>query len=272
MILKEYKQIYEKYVNSQLPEWQSIDKNELCNLYLQHKGESIDNVYLSAIILNYWYLIDSWYNRQEVKIATEEDCYETVIDSIQYTLNNHVWTDPTNKLYNDSKGPDKAINIHIKSMKTTFYQLTLKDKRKLNYALLSLDKISENSPEDIYIEDTIRTEDSSFELYLEKYIKDKFLQGNWFLALLIDIIVNNDIFVFKDNITDISQRKLTKCLKGIDLDFIKSFSIRYRLPESLVSENFKKMDVLTYKDLSVKIKSCLFELVYDKEFMQWLRG
>lgn len=271
-MLTEYRKIYENCADSLIPNWRTINKNDLCNLYLKHKGTALENAYLSAIILNYWSLIGSWYSSQQYKFATEEDCYESVIDSILYSLDKHVWLNKNNPLYRDKNGPDKAINIHVKSMKTTFYQLTLKDKRKLNYALLSLDKISENSPEDIYVEDTIRTEDSSFELYLEKYIKDKFLQGNWLLALLIDIIVNNDIFVFKDNITDISPRKLTKCFKGVNSDFIKSFSLRYNLPESLVDENFRKIEVLTYKDLSVKIKSCLFELVYDKEFMQWLRG
>lgn len=275
-MLDEYKIIYEDYANTYLKDWQLLNKNDLCNRYLDAK-EPLRSAYLSAIIFKYWFLIEAWYNSQAVRIATEEDCYEVVIECIQYSLERHVWTEPNNKLYKDPNGPDKAINIHIKSMKTTFYQTTSKDKRKLNYAILSLDLISENKPEDFYLEDLAAApEDQSFENYIQHFIRDKFFHGDSFLVFMIDTIINNDVFILDtagiDNSVVVSQRKLTGALKNLNRDFAEAFSARYDIPLEKILLEIDKINVLSYKDLTAKIKFSLLNLTYNRDFMRWLRS
>lgn len=276
-MLKEYKQLYENCANSGIPNWKELDKNLLCNLYLENKGKPLENAYLSAIILNYWNLISSWYTSQQYKFATEEDCYESIIDSILYSLNKHVWLDENSSLYGDKNGPDKAINVCIKSRKGTFYQLSSKDIRKLNYNSLSLEAISENVNDDFYLEDENNKDtDYSFEIYLENYIKKKFNEKDYFLAFFLDALINSNVFVNEINnneqIVAFSPRKTITRLKNLSLDYLDIFAHRYAVSKEIAVKQAEIIKGLTYKQFNDNIKNGLLKLTYDRDFMRWLKG
>lgn len=276
-MLNEYRQLYEKCADNGLSDWRLLDKNVLCNKYIEHKGTPLENSYLSAIIVKYWGLIESWYSSQQYKFATEEDCYELVIDSILYALNKHTWLNPESSLYGDENGPDKAINVCVKSRKVTFYQLSSKDIRKLNYNSLSLEAISENVNDDFYIEDENNDDKNySFEAYIEGYIKNKFKNKDYFLSFFIDMIVNIDVFssdLSEEELTvSFSPRKVTSYFKKMPIEYVESFSLRYGIDKHEVEEQLEIIKGLTYKQISDNIKNGLLKLTYDRDFMRWLKG
>ena len=112
-MLSEYRQMYEQSA-SLLEGWRQKSKSELCRGYNEHENDSyLADAYFSAIVLKYWNTISSYYSRNTY-IATMEECYNWVVDSILYALKTRKWADPTTKLGQDPNGADKAINRKIK--------------------------------------------------------------------------------------------------------------------------------------------------------------
>ena len=72
-MLNDYRQLYEDYANTYLTGWKTANKNDLCEHYVteKEKNSKLADAYLSAIIVRYWSLIESWYNSQMYKFATE---------------------------------------------------------------------------------------------------------------------------------------------------------------------------------------------------------
>ena len=74
-MLDEYRKAYVESAKH-IPNWKSIDRNQLCRSYkqLEKEGsEELQDFYISAIILNFWHVLTKTYNKQAVKILTEED-------------------------------------------------------------------------------------------------------------------------------------------------------------------------------------------------------
>ena len=193
-MLDEYKQIYTECADL-IPNWKKMSKSELANGYLDHEGESIANSYFSALMCKYWNLIGSYYYKQDVKIASETDCYDWLIEGITRALDKRVWKDPDNVLYNDKIGAEKAMTVCISSARLTFYQYTQHDKRSLNYTLLSLDALQENSSDGFFIpyEDEYETLHS----YLKDLITEYFDKKDYFVCFMIDALFNANVLVDK---------------------------------------------------------------------------
>ena len=93
-----------------IPNWKSMTKTELCNLYIDNENNSyLRDRYLSAIILKYWPKIYSLYSNTYLT-ATYDDVYNWVVEGILYALKHRRWLEKDSNIYNDPDGPDKAIN------------------------------------------------------------------------------------------------------------------------------------------------------------------
>ena len=158
-MLTEYRQMYEQSA-SFIENWKSKSKSELCRGYIENEHHPLlADAYFSAIVLKYWNMISRYYNRNTY-IATLEDCYNWVIDSILYVLKTRKWADPTTKLGQDPNGADKAINRKIKCTWLTYCQSLNKDKRRINVDLLSLDGIQEGF-DDVFVMENDDTDETS---------------------------------------------------------------------------------------------------------------
>ena len=89
-------------------------------------------------------------------IASTEDVYNWLIDSITYALHHKAWRNPKSSIYNDPNGPDKVINRQIRCRRYTAYQSFNRYKRKPQYTDMSLDDIND---EDLSLRADIMTED-----------------------------------------------------------------------------------------------------------------
>ena len=141
-MFNECKQAYESSASS-IPGWKNIDKNELCNLYIQNEDNpSLRDAYFSAIILNYWGDINKLYYKTNYT-ATKEQCYDWLIDSILYALKMRRWLNKDSSVYGDPNGPDKVINRKLKHTRINHLIAANRQKRMLNIGTLSVDEIDD---------------------------------------------------------------------------------------------------------------------------------
>lgn len=114
----------------------SID--ELANAYCEavdNKDEVLKNVYISALILRFWYTIDKMYKANTVAPSLEyEDFFWWLYEAIEYACKYRGWMDPTKKL-----NAQQCINKCIETIKLQKYYDMRLDKRKAVNNSCSLD-------------------------------------------------------------------------------------------------------------------------------------
>ena len=244
-MLEEYKTLYQQEADK-IAEWKKINKNQLCNLFINETNKEKKNSYFSAIVCNYWYMIAKYYNMSK-NIAQIEDVYGWLIDTIMYVLDNHVWTNPNSSLYKDPNGPDKAINRNISCRRYTAYQTFNRQKRKPSYLNVSWDDIADRCEIDTLMEDF----DSPINIDINNLIRNCFLKQQYMTAFIIDNIAYGNTFKTvtesvksaelekKENKkSDREAIRMAKCdEKGKDYTPVYAYTISYNVfsPKKLVS-------------------------------------
>jgi hypothetical protein len=178
-------------------EMYSID--ELANAYcdaVDTKNEALKDIYISALILRFWYTIDKMYRSNTVAPCLErEDFFWWLYEAIEYACKYRGWRDPSKNL-NAQQCINKCINT-IKLQK--YYDLRLDKHKSINYCCSletpvcseegdghskSLEDIleSDENIDDCYADDDVM-------LLVQNYInKNKIIE-----AILIDNIAFNDV-------------------------------------------------------------------------------
>lgn len=268
-MLDEYKQIYIENANL-IPNWRNMSKSELAKLYIQHEGTDIANSYFSAIMCKYWNLIGSYYYKQDVKIANETDCYDWLIEGITYALEKRVWEDPENALYNDPKGPEKAMTVCITSTRATFYQYTKHDKRSLNYTLLSLDSLEENSSDGFFL--------PFFDSYetLQSYVNDKVIEAfnkkDYFVCFFLDALFNSNIIVDKSKAGDynINISKFCNYVNEMTDKYLYRISLQYKIDYIILKSAFVYIQTMPHYRIHSNINRVMNMLRKDNSLRSLL--
>lgn len=269
-MLDEYKQIYIECANL-IPDWRKLSKSELANLYIENENEATANSYFSALMCKYWNLIGSYYYKQHVKIATENDCYNWLVDGIRYALDKRVWQDSNNALYDDPKGPEKAMTVCITSERATFFQYTQHDKRSLNYTLLSLNQLEENSSDGFFIpyEDKYETIQS----YVNENVKKFFENKDYFVSFFIDALFNADILVDKSGLHNynVNINRFSKYVKEVTNEYLYRFSLEYNIEVDKVIDAFSYIQNMPHYRLHYNISRVINMLKNDDVFYSLLK-
>lgn len=269
------KSIYKENA-SLIPGWRKLGRSELCRRYLQYKdvNQQLAQSYLSAIIYNFWNVIQHDYYSQQVKMASETDCYEWVIDSILYCLNKHVWTDPDSQLYKDPNGPEKAINVSIVSGRANYYVARNRDKRKVQLESISLDKLQEDSS-DSYFLPYFDTDDTCL-YYLYDKVRDYFTKKDYFASFAIHAIITFDFQIqYSEDgnmYTVFSDTQLKHYLRNMSDDDYNYFSEMYDINLCDVKYAAKYVKDLTYDRMSRNLNNLFNTLKHDRQFLKTLKG
>ena len=274
-MIKEYKDAC--FQNASLiPNWKQIDKNELCRLYVDAKksDDSLADSYLSAILYKFWNVTEHNFHSQKYKVADEGECIDWTITGVLYALNHHVWDDPDNVLYEDEKGPEKAINTCIYSTKVNFYQRIKHQKEKLSYESLSLEQLMENASDSYYI--PTYDKDNTLDNHMIDVIREAFYKKEYAKAFILDEILNDDVFervIDGEKIySQFSDKKLRKQLRKLDSNFCKRFSDRYDVDFSEVANSIHYVTDLDYSKLFIKVKKSLKDMQRDKHLKKYIMG
>ena len=116
----------------------SID--ELADAYCDatdSNNETLKNIYISALILRFWYTIDKMYNANTVAPSLEhEDFFWWLYEAIEYACKYRGWRDPSKKL-----NAQQCINKCIETIKLQkYYNLRLdKNKTRVQFPLVPLE-------------------------------------------------------------------------------------------------------------------------------------
>lgn len=242
--------------------WRNIDKNTLCNLYIENENTLLADSYLSAIILKYWFKIKKFYDISK-PAATVEDCYEWLYQSILYALEKRKWKDENNKLYTDPNAPDKVINRQIICRRLTFFQLLYKDVRKLNINILSTDATySTDDGDDIAFLEPSQEDDHS-DNDIASFIQFLFSQKEYLKAFIIDGIINTNCFTIEDGVYTLSHVLLMKNIKNIPDNYIDIFSNLYIIDREEVCKAIKCIKLIDENTLTARIKRDLIYLKHE---------
>ena len=226
----------------------SID--DLANAYcdaVDNGNETLKDIYISALILRFWYTIDKMHNANTVAPSLEhEDFFWWLYEAIEYACKYRGWRDTTKKL-----NAQQCINKCIETIKLQkYYDLRL-DKRKVVNHCCSLDAPISGDDDEAsksigdMLESEERLDDHSADdaiLLVQSYInRNKIIE-----AILLDNIAFNDVQRhFKKTIK-------TKTVEGEDLRYVEHSSefwpyrlvqIVSKLPESYKREFLSKYTI-----------------------------
>jgi hypothetical protein len=113
--------------------YESYTIDELADAYCEAvdtNNETLKDVYISALILRFWYVIDKMYKNNTVAPCLEyEDFFWWLYEAIEYACKYRGWQDPTKNL-NAKQCINKCIDT-IKLQK--YYDLRLDKKKAVNY-------------------------------------------------------------------------------------------------------------------------------------------
>ena len=269
-MLREYKELYKK--RACLYEgWNTKGKSELVLEYLDPKKKDKESC-LSAVFYRFWNLPYSTYFSQRKIIASENDCYDMLVTAIMYVLNNRPWEREDSSLYQDLKGPEKAIAIRYKSEKINFFVSCQRQKRTLNYNSLSLEALQENTSDSYftpyYDKDTINND------YYKQKILNLFNEKDYFAAIVLDSIINFNFITSKENkgITQnqFNYTKLKQHLQSLDDFYIDFFIYNYGVDKEEITEAVNDIKNLNYNNLTRKLNRLFLMMRNDKELMQTL--
>lgn len=225
--------------------------DELADAYcdaVDTNNTELKDVYISALILRFWYVIDKLYKNNTVAPCLEyEDFFWWLYEGIEYACKYRGWRDPNKKL-NARQCINQCINT-IKLQK--YYDLRL-DKHKAANFCYSLDtplggEDSEGKTIGETIEDEFNLEDSSTAdaiILIQKYIdKNKVIE-----AIMLDNIAFNDVqkhfkktikattadgvpIRYTEHSSEFWPYKLIQEVGHLPKDYAASFLKRYKISE-----------------------------------------
>lgn len=174
----------------------SID--ELADAYcdaVDNRDETLKSIYVSALILRFWYTIDKMYQSNKAVPSLEhEDFFWWLYEAIEYACKYRGWRDTTKNL-----NARQCINKCIDTIKLQKYYEFRLDKHKAINCCVSLETpIKENKEGKTWtILDTAEAEDNVEDVYADEatiYLIQSYIDRNKVIeAILLDNIITNDV-------------------------------------------------------------------------------
>ena len=255
--------------------WKSLDKNDCIRGYCDIADQTLNEGYLAAAMYKYWHLIDS-YTTQGSGAYDAETVYDWLTHSMQYAKKHQPWKKGGN-LAGQLNGPDKAINIYMKSMRQGFYQWSNSKKRAAYFTQsLSLDKMIEDTGDANMLECDDITDISlevPISMDIKNLIRKNFNDKNYMSSFIIDGIINSSVIdVTKESdgyyYSQFNKKKLSKHLKNIDDNYCKIFSNAYAIPFDKVVAARDDCSKLSSTTIYTLMKNTLNKLSKDLLFLE----
>lgn len=254
----------------------SID--ELADAYcdaIDAGNETLKDIYISALILRFWYVIDKMYRANNVAPSLEhEDFFWWLYEAIEYACKYRGWRDPDKKL-----NAQQCINKCIDTIKLQkYYDLRL-DKRKVVNNCCSMDTpLGDDSGKTIadvleneeHIDD--HSNDDAISL-IQSYInRNKIIE-----AILLDNIAFNDVqkyykktiktttpdgeaIKYVEHSSEFWPYKLVQIVSKLPDSYKRDFMKKYNISEEKLDSILGVIGKSTNQKLYRYLDKCLAEL------------
>ena len=258
MLEAEYRSV--KQAASIIPDWQTANKNDLANAYIDNENDEVlRNAYFAALMLRYWGNIGDYYTSSKMSGFTIEDCYSWLVESIMYVLRKRKWRDPSSPLSKDPNAPDKLMNRVIRTQRLHYYYLANCQKRRVNYNIVSYDNedivqqhhnriLASYSP-------TISSSDiSTISYFLYKH-------NRWFESFILNLLYIED-FGKMDRKTKVWSINMTSLIRRISKLDYKEFEdiMSYSSDAKDFTNQYEQLKELKPKGLKALISKTLEDL------------
>ena len=261
---------YEKY---------SID--ELADAYcdaLDSNNETLKSVYVSALILRFWYTIDKMYKANKVAPSLEyEDFFEWLCEAIDYACKYRGWKDPTKNL-----NAQQCINKCIDTIKLQkYYKLRLDKNKTVNNCISLETPVDEWNGSERTLEDVLEAEVSMDDLTAADdviYLIQSYINQNKIIeAILLDNIAFNDVqkhfkrvvkttnadgevFRYTEHSSEFWPYKLIQIVSKLPASYKASFMKRYHISEEKLDTVLGVINKSNNQKLYRYLRECLTEL------------
>lgn len=261
--------------------YESYTIDELADAYCEAvdtNNETLKDVYISALILRFWYVIDKMYKNNTVAPCLEyEDFFWWLYEAIEYACKYRGWQDPTKNL-NAKQCINKCIDT-IKLQK--YYDLRLDKKKAVNYCT-SMDAPicgdgddAEKTLGDILEDDSVdyaAGADAVITLVQTYINRNKIIE-----AILIDNIAFNDVqkhskkvikttntegeaIRYTEHSSEFWAYKLVQIVSKLPEAYKKTFMERYNISEEKLTATLDVIDHSNNQKIYRWLDKCLADL------------
>ena len=267
-MLDDYRQNHERIATEYLGDsWRTENKNILINKCLEYENSNINlyNAYLSAVIARYFNLVPLYTSKCSGAYSAE-DCYEWLLDVIMMSLKDRPWIPGSgNRLEGDKNGPDKYVNVCMKSRVQGFYQWSNAAKRAKSFTCqTSLENMLEATG-DTNMPGDNKEESINSSIFVADIIKKRFSENEFAEAFIIDGIINFPCIDFEQDkntkkvYSQFNRKKLQKHIRSIDDSYCKTFSKMYKIPLG---------EVINAKNICVNLSTTKIYTKFNKTLLK----
>jgi hypothetical protein len=256
--------------------YESYSIDELADAYcdaVDTGNDTLKDIYISALVLRFWYTIDKMYKANTVAPSLEyEDFFWWLYEAIEYACKYRGWRDETKKL-----NAQQCINKCIDTIKLQkYYNLRLDKNKTVNFTV-SMDAPvgGDNDDKAMTVGDMLEAEESwddhskdDVMILVQNYInRDKIVE-----AILIDNIAFNDVQrYYKKTIntetgkyTEVSSEfwryRLIQIVSKLSSSYRDEFLAKYKISEEKLDAVLAYVDKSNNQRLYKLLDRCLAEL------------
>jgi len=246
-------QVYKSYLNlANQIDWKKYSINDLFVKAIENENTDLYEKYYAGIICRVWGYSGRVYHSVNRHIPFEQ-CYDIVIDAVNYVLEKRVWENPESSLYGDKSAPDKAFHISLKRQRSIVLANLTADKRQSNFNNLSIDEFHEaynDSSDGMLFEGLCSSEsDNNLGIYISSY----FDNDDYIEAFALDSICYGQY-------GDYSVDKIIKIIKNLDNKDFKYYKMFYNLSNSKYKKYLKEISRTNKQIIEYHIKKLLYNL------------
>jgi hypothetical protein len=260
--------------------YESYTIDELADAYCEAvdtNNQALKDIYISALILRFWYTIDKMYRSNTVAPCLERtDFFWWLYEAIEYACKYRGWKDPSKKL-NAQQCINKCINT-IKLQK--YYDLRLDKNKTVNHCTSLETPVCGGDSDDATktLGDTLDSGENYDEsAILMSSLVQNYIDHNKIVeAILIDNIVNNDVqkrfkkvvktvksdgevYKYTEHSSEFWPYRLVQIVSKLPDTYKNDFMERYDIAEDKLSAVLSAISRAPNQRLYKYLKNCLTE-------------
>ena len=233
--------------SAELINWKLYSINELFLKCIEHENQTDYESWYSGIVCRTWGYAGRIYNKCNKHIPFEQ-CYDILIDTINYVLEKGVWESPDSSLYLDPAAPDKAFHIVLKRQLSIVMANVTAKKRQSNFNALSIDEAHETFND--AAEGLLDIGDESSEYDIDNFSLMEIIKQKPALHILIlDQICFNSWSTF---------RTVASYIKKISEANFSYYNTYYNMKKDEFTKALKDIKMSNNKQLISEIKKCVY--------------